>query len=673
MFNLADDEAALQPDQKKMKFDVAEPVVQNLAGFPVEILERIFVRLDDIGLLHLSSTCLRFVDIAQTVFRKRYEDRHFVINDECKGGDPEVYTAQFNQFGDCIKAIQINGVRHINSVHWLTKLLQPHITTIEKLALDSCHFKSNDFLAQPLHHITHLTFRHISFGSSDECKCDLPDCRLLQELEIYESLCFSNKSLRQMVRNNPALERLVLNHTGNIVLYMDWFEIVTLIANHLGNVKELTLIDFIFTEWRVVHTNAIDAIVNSLKHLESLSLSVTNGMLGLVQRLTTKYKSLTHLALLNYDNDFDNDIFRSFIHIESLHLTYDPSWAAIDSPLGHLPKLHQLGMHIENEYVEYTENMFTNVLALFRMCSSLQQITIVFRYGCDAWIEDVVDAKLYQKFMEIVEFTEKSHARIDIEEYGRVIASISIDGIVWRNKRMHWTDCDKIATHIHLLDLAEESTNRMNLLDKICDYLDLDSLGSLARTCKRGKQLVESYAEKHSNGTGTFFITDEFYSFENYAEFEYVDGFEDSENFWAPFVTHLSVDIQRCDFKFEIGEIIASFPFLEKLWINDQYQQEHWPIVPTDLSHIVYSSAECMNYSNLSNVIESFPQIEIIELKNAGLFNDFEPDDCNHIEKFGNLKTLAFNYRGEVQANNLKEIFKNTLTQLVPILPNGPK
>lgn len=77
-----------------------------------------------------------------------------------------------------------------------------------------------------------------------------------------------------------------------------------------------------------------------------------------------------------------------------------------------------------------------------------------------------------------------------------------------------------------------------------------------------------------------------------------------------------------------------------------------------------------MDYSELAHIIAAFPDAKTIELKKAGLFNDFQSGESN-TQKFSNVKKFIFNHRGETQIKNLNKIFKNTNTQLVPIFSNS--
>lgn len=71
----------IQPNLKKEELnnDEDDPIAPFLL-LPVEILEQIFIKFDDFGLLNLADTCTRFESIALAVASKRYADQYFVIN-----------------------------------------------------------------------------------------------------------------------------------------------------------------------------------------------------------------------------------------------------------------------------------------------------------------------------------------------------------------------------------------------------------------------------------------------------------------------------------------------------------------------------------------------------------------------------------------------------------------
>lgn len=72
------DDVAIQPKLKKMKQnnDINAPFLL----LPTEVLERIFTKVDDFGLLNLTDTCTRFESIALAVASKRYANQHFKIS-----------------------------------------------------------------------------------------------------------------------------------------------------------------------------------------------------------------------------------------------------------------------------------------------------------------------------------------------------------------------------------------------------------------------------------------------------------------------------------------------------------------------------------------------------------------------------------------------------------------
>lgn len=105
-------------------------------------------------------------------------------------------------------------------------------------------------------------------------------------------------------------------------------------------------------------------------------------------------------------------------------------------------------------------------------------------------------------------------------------------------------------------------------------------------------------------------------------------------------------------------------------WIHDEYPDERWPKILTGISHVVYDSSHFMGSSELVHIINQFPDAETIEFKRAGLFNDFKLGR-SQTPKCCSLKEFSFNYRDETQMRNLREIFKGTNTQLVPVFPNS--
>lgn len=85
-------------------------ITSDLDHFPSEIIQEIFARDDDIGLLYLAEMTRRFADIARIVFGNRYAKNYFIINGKRDGGDPKVYLQQLKHFGGGVKAIQMTEV-----------------------------------------------------------------------------------------------------------------------------------------------------------------------------------------------------------------------------------------------------------------------------------------------------------------------------------------------------------------------------------------------------------------------------------------------------------------------------------------------------------------------------------------------------------------------------------
>lgn len=88
--------------------------IDNLEHFPMEILLEIFSRTDDVRLVNLSGISHRFAAITPIVFKDKYDSEYFVLNGERIGGDPDVYWAQLNRFGNYIKAIEMKNVGAID-------------------------------------------------------------------------------------------------------------------------------------------------------------------------------------------------------------------------------------------------------------------------------------------------------------------------------------------------------------------------------------------------------------------------------------------------------------------------------------------------------------------------------------------------------------------------------
>lgn len=663
------DEKEPSPDNAT-EYSMSSTKIDNLEHFPAGILLEIFDRTDEIGLLHLAETSHRFAALSKI----------FVINGLCKGGDAAIYRAQLNDIGSVIETIHIKYADNLGENHWAIKLLQPHIGHIKKLTFDSCSFKSKNknIFSVPLNSVTQLTFRqHCSDvhkrNNNEHRTVHLPVCHNLTELEVHNTAkcwSFSWNSLEHAIRNNPMLQSLLLYGFS----YTSLRDVLELIAENLKHIKKLALVtDFEWSYYRF-EPDADNHIFKSLEHLESLDITVDVYSIEVLKFFGSHCKGIKHLGLLFWGGArtyayFDMALMQAtvgFRHIKSFHCyAYDP----LEYDFNFILILFLCLRHLCIE-PKYNALDCSGALSWIRDHRSLEKITMIFNYECEASPATFISAEFFKKFVDIANETGKSNAEIEVKERGQIIGSVNMNGTVWRNKLMHWKGCDKNETNIHLLDLSDhfnEAKNtknvaeQTNLLDEICDYLDMDSLYSLAETSKQSQRLVNSYVKKHSNKMGTFTITDEFYSFESLKTWMTFDKFH-----LARYVTDLKVYIFGSKSKENVAEIIESCEHLEKLSIYDGCPQERWPEIQSDITHIVYDSPYFIGFAELDHLLDRFAGVETIEFKKAGLFDDFDPDK-NDGQKFGQLKKFIFNYRGKAQTENLNKIFENTTLQLVPI------
>lgn len=88
------------------------PNIDNLEYFPTELLLPIFGGLNDNELLYAALMSHRFKNIAKEVFKKKYEDKCFVIKRSSR--QPTNYHEIFSTFGSSIRAVKINEIFSIN-------------------------------------------------------------------------------------------------------------------------------------------------------------------------------------------------------------------------------------------------------------------------------------------------------------------------------------------------------------------------------------------------------------------------------------------------------------------------------------------------------------------------------------------------------------------------------
>lgn len=224
-------------------------------------------------------------------------------------------------------------------------------------------------------------------------------------------------------------------------------------------------------------------------------------------------KGLKHLGLFEYVHEIDVLTISSFQQIESLFLSCDfHNFDPIDLPIEQLPNLRHLSLKMGNY------NDYVNVLPLFQKCESLHQITKSFEIDDAIYPKGFITADFFKDFIETITTTRKSNLRMEFKLRDGIIGIATANGIIWRNNLMYWMDYNKNDTNIGLLDLADQinaaAADQTNLLDKICDYLDVGSLAALADVDERSNRLVNNYVDNHLKKHGTFTFTDEFLTFD---------------------------------------------------------------------------------------------------------------------------------------------------------------
>lgn len=136
------------------------PNIYNLEYFPIQVLLKIFVPVDDGGLLNLARNSSRFESIAQIVLNGRYTTKYFLLNES----DYKMQSFQnsFQFFGSESKAIEAISDVTGREDNWIVSLLN-RANNHEKLKLDlgRINESTNEFLlCQHVNsNITHLTLR----------------------------------------------------------------------------------------------------------------------------------------------------------------------------------------------------------------------------------------------------------------------------------------------------------------------------------------------------------------------------------------------------------------------------------------------------------------------------------------------------------------------------------
>lgn len=150
----------------------------SLIHFLDEILEKMFERTDDCGLLNLASIWEKFESIAESVFAKRYADQYFVVSNDSR------HLSLLNRFDCEIKAIKFMGIDFdVNC--WVAQMLEDRANRFEKVTFRNCKIEA---CLNPMKNVTHLVIRNTILP-------ELPVCRKLVEFELRDTRGFLFSSL----------------------------------------------------------------------------------------------------------------------------------------------------------------------------------------------------------------------------------------------------------------------------------------------------------------------------------------------------------------------------------------------------------------------------------------------------------------------------------------------
>lgn len=274
-----------------------------------------FTAVDDLGLLNLAENSRRLENITKIVFNKRYRHEYFLVSDIKPVYDFETSKQAVQLFGNEMKAIAIKKTDSSDGNDWIVGLLT-RTTNLEKLKLDIKMIDSNENLLQQdeIANVTHLTLRNLQL----DCTHDgliLPKFGNLKRLELVNNPCISFKLLKEVIRNNPQLERLDIGDRmlcgmgAKILNSYPFDELMVVIGAHLKYLKVLNYIPISYglnrqpnRQIRQQPKHIVDAFVDSLVHLETLALSsvIVNSFTNvaeLLQRLAAKCENFNRLEL----------------------------------------------------------------------------------------------------------------------------------------------------------------------------------------------------------------------------------------------------------------------------------------------------------------------------------------------------------------------------------------
>lgn len=464
-------------------------------------------------------------------------------------------------------------------------------------------------------------------------------------------LCFdSRETLVRILQNNPRLESLILR----FIVPLTFFDMMVFVAENLKHLKELALITNCL--FPAVSRYTIDSFVASLRHVESLALTISNTSTRLFQRLSVSCMNIKHLEFKVPDDERLGhaliDALSSLENIESFALEQHKYNDEVELMLEKLPKLRHLHVKIRKS------TSHTIILVWLHKCPLLERITIADRHSFgDQHAAFPVNLKFFAEFRDA---TQNRHVRVEFQENTQIIGYISRDEIVWRNKLVYWFGWDPTynLTNLNLLDLAKQQSNTVkasnqNLIVLILEYLDLDSLHSFSAINHQIGQLVKNYVQERAQQQAPFIISN---------EFNHYNGTKTLEKY----VNQLNVyNFDECRYStFQIW-IRNHYPNVQKLRICKTPNFFSW--VFPQIRHFICNSFGYDAYWALYKICNNCPHLEILECKSQFKFEHSMRIQCSPIE-FYNLKKFIFKYSDDAQVEIIKEIFKNTNTALIPIM-----
>lgn len=419
----------------------------------------VFTNLGDIDLLNLAESSQRFENIAKLVINQRYAHKHFVATTRDYSCQiPDTYTDFFERFGSEIKAFEMQEI--LFEDHWILWLLN-QFTNLKKLKLRFIGYEFNENLLQQHANLTHLTL-DISDDYFSFKGFALPVFHGLKKLEINNYPSVSFESLKEVIRNNPALEGLHLGEDfppdksiSETIKTYPFDEIIMLISAHLNQLKEFSYVAMLDLSLvghnSLVHymnrqpDHVIDRCVDSLKHLESLALSpVAVGIFTdfhkFVRRLSSRCKNIKHLELRQISGN-DSVLFealRPFRNIKSLVLKFIDDDTLVNSHefkpyslIVHMPVLQHLTIRWERDILNWSF-----VLKLLRNSQYLEKVSIyqfytftgVCFFGSCNFVNDfrkfTIDCNRPNAEIEIISWDERG---------GRVYGSVTKDKVILLN------------------------------------------------------------------------------------------------------------------------------------------------------------------------------------------------------------------------------------------------